>query len=86
MFVRQIPRRCNRRLPAAYDKEKYKQRSRVERLFNKLKGYRGVATRYDKLAAMFLGGVLAAFAKKSSGKTQGWSTTRIRYKLNAQCA
>ena len=27
---------------------------------SKLKGYRAVATRYDKLAAMFLGGVLAA--------------------------
>ena len=54
-----IPPRCNRRQPAAYDKEKYKQRNKAERLFNKLKGYRGVATRYDKLAAMFLGGVLA---------------------------
>ena len=55
-----IPPRCNRRQPAAYDKEKYQQRNKAERLFNKLKGYRGVATRYDKLAAMFLGGVLAA--------------------------
>ena len=55
-----IPPRCNRRQPAAYDKEKYQQRNKAERLFCKLKGYRGVATRYDKLAAMFLGGVLAA--------------------------
>ncbi len=54
-----IPPRCNRRQPAAYDKEKYKQRNKAERLFNKLKGYRGIATRYDKLAAVFLGGVLA---------------------------
>ena len=45
--------------PTEYDKEKYKQRNKAERLFCKLKGYRGVATRYDKLAAMFLGGVLA---------------------------
>ena len=29
-------------------------------LFHNLKGYRALATRYDKLAAMFLGGVLAA--------------------------
>ncbi len=55
-----IPPRCNRRRPAVYDKEKYKKRHKAARLFNKLKGYRAVATRYDKLAAMFLGGVLAA--------------------------
>ena len=55
-----IPPRSNRRRPADYDKEKYKERNKVERLFCKLKGYRGVATRYDKLASMFLGGVLAA--------------------------
>ena len=54
-----IPPRSNRRAPADYDKEKYKARNKVERLFNRLKGYRAVATRYDKLAAMFLGGVLA---------------------------
>ncbi len=54
-----IPPRSNRVKPADYDKEKYKGRNQVERLFNRLKGYRGVATRYDKLAAMFLGGTLA---------------------------
>ena len=55
-----IPPRSNRVHPCAYDKEKYKARNKAERLFCKLKGYRGVATRYDKLAAMFLGGTLAA--------------------------
>ena len=55
-----IPPRSNRCQPATYDKEKYKQRNKAERLFNKLKHYRAVATRYDKLAAMFLGNVLAA--------------------------
>lgn len=54
-----IPPRSNRRAPADYDKEKYKGRNKVERLFNRLKNYRAIATRYDKLAAMFLGGVLA---------------------------
>ena len=54
-----IPPRSNRVKPADYGKEKYKGRNKVERLFNRLKGYRGVATRYDKLASMFLGGVLA---------------------------
>ena len=55
-----IPPRSNRLEPPDYDKEKYKQRNKAERLFCKLKGYRAVATRYDKLAAMFLGGTLAA--------------------------
>ncbi len=54
-----LPRRNSQR-PAAYDREKYKQRNKAKRLFNKLKSYRAVATRYDKLAVMFLGGVLAA--------------------------
>ncbi len=55
-----IPPRSNRLNPPAYDKEKYKARNKVERLFNRLKHFRAVATRYDKLAHMFLGGILAA--------------------------
>jgi transposase len=55
-----IPPRSNRTHPPDYDREKYKERNKAERLFCKLKGYRAVATRCDKLAAMFLGGVLAA--------------------------
>lgn len=55
-----IPPRSNRVEPPEYDKEQYKKRNKTERLFCKLKGYRAVATRYDKLANMFLGSVLAA--------------------------
>ena len=55
-----IPPRSNRTNPPAYDKEKYKRRNKVERLFNRLKNSFAVANRYDKLAAMFLGGTLAA--------------------------
>jgi transposase len=38
----------------------YKERNLVERFFNKLKHFRGVATRYDKLAENYLAGVKLA--------------------------
>ena len=58
-----IPSRAGRREPKAYDRDTYKQRNRVERFFNKLKDFRGIATRYGKLAASFLAMVqlVAAF-------------------------
>ncbi|MGC3990745.1 MAG: IS5 family transposase [Chthoniobacteraceae bacterium] len=46
-----------------FDKERYRGRNRVERFFNKLKQFRRIATRYDKLASIFLAAVhlVAAF-------------------------
>jgi transposase len=38
----------------------YRQRNLVERFFCKLKHFRGVATRFDKLARHFLAAVLIA--------------------------
>jgi transposase len=47
--------------PVTYDKDLYKQRNVVERSFNLLKQWRGLATRYDKLAIVYrAGAVLAA--------------------------
>jgi len=40
-----------------YDKELYRARNRIERFFNKLKQFRRIATRYDKLAKTFLAAV-----------------------------
>ena len=45
-----IPPRSNRKELRGYDKELYKERNLVERLFQKLKHYRRVATRYERLA------------------------------------
>ena len=46
--------------PYAFDAELYKQRNVVERCFNRLKQWRGIATRYDKTARNYRGGVLLA--------------------------
>ncbi len=44
-----------RRVPWDYDRELYKRRNEVERLFRRLKGFRRVYTRYDKLDMMYWG-------------------------------
>jgi transposase len=49
-----IPSRSNRRQPVSFDRQAYKERNQIERLFNRLKNWRRVATRYDKSAASFL--------------------------------
>jgi transposase len=57
-----IPPKANRKLPRACDFALYCERSLIERFFNKLKHYRAIATRYDKLAKIFLAGVQLASA------------------------
>lgn len=46
--------------PVTYDKALYKQRNTVERAFNQMKSWRALATRYDKLALVYRGGVVLA--------------------------
>jgi putative transposase len=58
-----IPPRSNRKAPCDYDKALYRERNLAERFFNKLKQFRRVATRYDKLLPNYKGFVqLAAIA------------------------
>ena len=58
-----IPPKRNRIIKRRYDTDLYKERNIIERFFNKLKQFRRVATRYDKLLANFMGFVkLAAIA------------------------
>ena len=49
-----IPPRKNRKIKRDYDKDVYKNRNQIERFFNRLKQFRRIATRYDKLASTFL--------------------------------
>lgn len=58
-----IPPKSNRRNPAPYDPVKYRLRNLVERLFNKLKNWRRIATRYDKTKESYLGFVALASIK-----------------------
>jgi transposase len=55
-----IPSKKNRIDPSPYDKAVYKARHLIENFFAKLKQYRGIATRYDKTAQAFLGGIYLA--------------------------
>lgn len=50
-----IPPRRHRKVQRGYDRIAYKQRWGVEDFFAKLKQWRRIATRYDNLAANFLG-------------------------------
>lgn len=43
--------------PVDHDAELYKERNTVERLINKLKAWRGIATRYDKTPESYLAGL-----------------------------
>ena len=48
-----VPPKKNRLSPWEYDKEMYKKRNEVERLFRRLKGFRRIFSRFDKLDVMF---------------------------------
>jgi transposase len=58
--VKPMPNRINVPAFSAY---LYRHRNAVERFFNKIKHYRGVATRYDKRADNYLAGVKLASAR-----------------------
>lgn len=52
-----IPPRANRKVKRDCDFALYRERNLVECFFNKIKHYRAIATRYDKLARNFLAAV-----------------------------
>src|SRR6478752_1871692 len=52
-----IPNRCNRKQPFSFSKRLYKLCWRIESAFNRLKDFRRIATRYDRLARNYLASV-----------------------------
>ena len=55
-----VPPKKNRKVSWDYDKELYKRRNQVERYFLRLKRFRKVFTRYDKLDSIFLSLIMLA--------------------------
>jgi len=58
-----IPSKSNRRVTIPHDRQAYRERNRIERLFNKLKNWRRIATRFDKTALSFLSFIQIISAK-----------------------
>lgn len=55
-----IPRKRDERRQTYFDRDLYRERNRVERCINRLKQFRRIATRYEKLAANYLAMVTLA--------------------------
>ena len=67
-----VPPKRNRTDPWDYDREAYKGRNMVERVFNRMKHHRKAATRYDRLDATFLANlqlILITIQLKNTSKT-----------------
>lgn len=60
-----VPPKTNRLIPWEYDREAYKKRNEVERLFRRLKGFRRIFSRFEKLDVMFAGFISFALAIES---------------------
>jgi transposase len=52
-----IPNHSRRKQPFSFNKRLYKERRRIENAFNRLKDFRRIATRYDRLARNYLASV-----------------------------
>lgn len=58
-----IPPKANRKVPPFCDYRAYRDRNRIERMFNRLKQFRRIATRYDKTRKSFEAFLVLAAAK-----------------------
>jgi transposase len=53
-FIPVVPPKQNRLTPWEYNRAMYKRRNEIERLFRRLKGFRRIFSRFEKLDVMFL--------------------------------
>lgn len=53
-YIPVVPSKNNRLEPWEYDRAMYKKRNEIERLFRRLKGFRRIFSRFDKLDIIFL--------------------------------
>ena len=58
-----IPSKANRKEQIPHNKKAYKERNWVERMFNRLKQFRRIATRYDKTTKSFMAFLCIASVK-----------------------
>ena len=54
-FTPIVPPLSTRVAPWEYDREMYERRNEIERLFRRLKGFRHIFSRFEKLDVLFLG-------------------------------
>ena len=54
-FIPVVPPKSNRVEPWEYDRVMYRRRNEIERLFRRLKGFRRIFSRFEKLDVMFMG-------------------------------
>jgi transposase len=59
-FIPIVPPKKNRKAPWEYDRELYKRRNEIERYFLRLKRFRRVFTRYEKLDIIYTGVIICA--------------------------
>ena len=55
VWFRVVPPKSNRIEPWEYDRALYKKRNEIERLFRRLKGFRRIFSRFEKLDVLFIG-------------------------------
>ena len=55
-----VPPKRTRTEPWEYNREMYKRRNEIERLFRRLKGFRRIFSRFEKLDVVFLGFIVFA--------------------------
>ncbi|ESX09464.1 hypothetical protein X766_33540 [Mesorhizobium sp. LSJC255A00] len=74
-----IPPKANRKWKNCFSPFLYKDRNAIERMFCRIKDFRRIATRYDRLARNFLaaGGGLAEAAATTANKRPGYGVCAI---------